>query len=75
MYDTYKDIQWKLPECREIHGNSVTAMRNTKTYDIYSYSTLMARVNLETRKLEYYNDTKYSRTTSRLQHLIRLSFN
>ena len=67
--DNYKTIEQKLAEHLPFNGNSLTAFWDGDTYKVFSYSTLIARVNpsgdhdIATRK--------YSVTTSRHQNLIR----
>lgn len=55
MRDTYRDIERKLPQMQPIFGSRVHALRDGEDhYIIYSYDTLIARVNTKTERLEYF---------------------
>ena len=53
-------------------GGSVTASKEDALYNVYSYSTLIASFSGNT--MMYFNDTSFSNTTSKLQHLIRANY-
>jgi hypothetical protein len=55
------------------HGSS-HAERTDTEYKVYSYKTLILTYNLLSGSVSYFNDTYYSRTTSRLQNMLRVAF-
>lgn len=76
--DNYKTIATKLKNLESFNGNTLTA-RVEKTwgsfrYAVYSYNTLIAEKSWDGTEGEwftYFNDTKYSVTTSKHQNIIR----
>jgi len=55
----------------EFKASSSIAERVGNFYRVYSYSTLMAEYDLVKKEWIYFNDRKYSVTTSRLQNKLR----
>ena len=53
-------------------AGSVSASKEGVLYNVYSYSTLIASFSGNT--LMMLDDTSYSNTTSKLQHLIRANY-
>ena len=53
-------------------ASSVTAKKEGVLYNVYSYSTLIASFSGNT--MMYFNDTSFSNTTAKLQHLIRANY-
>jgi len=67
MYATYRDIPDLISKGVPFRGNSVVAVDEyIGGYHIYSYNTLIYR-----EADNYFNDTYYSNTTSRIQNIIR----
>lgn len=56
----------------DFKGSSVTAQKEGALYNVYSYSTLIASFSGNT--MMYFNDSSFSNTTSKLQHLIRANY-
>ena len=54
------------------NGSSVSAKLVDGAYNVYSYSTIMASFN--NGVLIWFDDTTYSNTTAKLQHLIRAEY-
>lgn len=71
-YATYKQMQALLQVKEAFKGNSVTAVYQGSDYYIYSYSTVMAIVTAGGYKV--INVTKYSRTTSKIQQMLKQVF-
>lgn len=65
MHDYTYDANGKIKTITETEG--------AYTYEIYSYTTRMAAFTIINGliMLDFYNDTKYSRTTSKHQSVIR----
>lgn len=53
-------------------ASSVTANKEGVLYNVYSYDTLIASFSGNT--MMYFDDTSYSNTTSKLQHLLRNNY-
>ena len=53
-------------------ASSVTAQKEGALYCVYSYRTLMATFSGNT--MMWFDDTSYSNTTAKLQHLIRANY-
>lgn len=69
-YTSYADMPGLLSRRREFTGNSASARwTDSETYAVYSYSTVIATYS----PTAGWNipEEHYSRTTSRLQNLIR----
>ena len=72
-YATYKQMQALLQAKEAFKGNSVEAVKTSAGYyKIFSYETIVAVVAPCGKTV--INVTKYSRTTSRIQHMLRLVF-
>jgi hypothetical protein len=72
MTDTYKTIPNKIAQLIPFKGNSARGVWNGHIYEVYSYSTLIASKDGINR--DYLNVNKYSVTTSRLQHIIKVAW-
>jgi hypothetical protein len=70
--ETYKTMPNKIAQLIPFEGNSARGFWNGHTFEIYSYSTLIASADGINR--EYLNVNKYSVTTSRLQNLIKTAW-
>ena len=71
MYANYSDIPRLIENKEEFIGNSVRAVWDTDgNYRVYSYNTIMLIVGVDDNVLVW-DGTYYSRTTSRLQNIIR----
>lgn len=72
---SYKEIEQRLRDLEPFRGNSLHAMKNLDLgcLEVYSYSTLIARAWPRNGAIAvtFWNDRKYSVTTSRHQNLIR----
>lgn len=68
----YNQAIQAMRECKPFKGNTLSGERVGDAYEIYSYSTLMARVeNYKGQDVvTYINRRKYSRTTSKHQTYI-----
>ncbi len=66
----------KLPEhikhSEGFNGSSVHGKLYRDEYNVYSYNTLIA--SFKHGVLLWFDDTSYSSTTSKLQHLIRANY-
>ena len=73
--DNYRTIEAKLKSLTPFKGNSMSAWLNEdlQRLDVYSYSTLIARAYryAGTTLITYFDEGKYSTTTSRHQNLIK----
>lgn len=84
MYTPYRVIDIALRHQTPFTGNSVRAVheinycrhcdRNNHWYTVYSYRTIMYAECVECHHY-WFNREHYSRTTSRIQHLIRFVYN
>ena len=76
MRATYGQIPNFIAELTPFVGNSVTAYTNTKNgrYIVNSYNTVIAEIDIASRKPVYFDAKYYSRTTSRLQNILRDCF-
>ena len=68
MYSKYSKIKEYIRDRVPFRGNSVYAILHGGEYEVYSYDTLIYKVGYGD---EYFNTKKYSRTTSRLQNIIK----
>jgi hypothetical protein len=75
----YKEIETDyIPSFKPFkHGHSMRAEVNKtdKEYNVYSYSTLLASINIETNQVTFLNLNKYSSTTSRQQSMLKRALN
>lgn len=55
-------------------SNIFACLTEASEYLVYSYSTIILRVN-SAGEVEYFDNGYYSRTTSRLQNKIKQAFN
>lgn len=74
---TYREIPALLKSRKPFEGNSVYAINRTlcngsKDYSVYSYDTCIYEEY--NGKCSYFDDSFYSRTTSRLQNILRSVF-
>ena len=75
MSTPLKQLTTFIDSHTKFKGSSVTGTPRGELYDVYSYSTLIAVFKgLEFPKLTYFDDTSYSNTTAKLQHLIRENY-
>lgn len=73
-YTTYRDMQTALENREDFDGNSASAFTDESgKYIIMSYNTIMAIIGTS-GEVEYYNEKKYSMTTSRLQNMIKRAY-
>ena len=75
---TYREIPALLEQRKPFKGSSVTALagkmpNNGSRYIVYSYGTILYEE--ENGRCVYFNSEYYSRTTSRLQNILRQVFN
>ena len=66
--DNYKTIENKLAQLIPFKGNSARGIWNGKTYEVYSYRTLIATAD---GSVQWLDTRKYGNTTSRQQNLIK----
>jgi hypothetical protein len=71
MTETYKTIPNKIAQLLPFEGNSTRGIWNGKTYEVYSYRTLIATADGSAQWLDAH---KYSVTTSKLQNIIRVAW-
>ncbi len=74
MTTTYREMNAKLESLTPFVGNSVTAFMENGLYVIRSYWTDIAKVDPKTKKVVYFDQKRYSNTTSKIQHRIRLVY-
>lgn len=67
MQDVYADLHDK----KEFKTNSITAFKFGFIYEVLSYTKVIFRYDLLTNKVTYFDNTKYSKTTSRLQNMLK----
>lgn len=72
-YKTYKQIPEAIVNQENFVGNSVQGVKEDDWYYVYSYGTLMAIV-LANDAGVVLNKHKYSRTTSKIQAILRRLF-
>jgi rRNA maturation protein Rpf1 len=68
MKTKYKEMPELLKNRQSISGDSVTAFKNEGVYKVFSYDTL---VYSESLKGVYFDLTFYSKTTSKIQKMIK----
>lgn len=72
---TYADLAYSLNNFDEVtNGNSIKTKLQGDKYLVFSYSTLIAEIDTNTRELISFDEKKYSQTTSKLQNIIRKEF-
>ena len=71
-YTNYSDMAERIARLQPFDGNSARAVMHHELYEyqVFSYGTLIAVFSLKTGT-GVLNARKYSRTTSRLQNIIR----
>lgn len=69
----YQEIEKDLiPNLKTFtHGHSMRATIADGFYQVWSYNTLLATICLSNPAIQWFNDEKYSRTTSRQQSLVK----
>lgn len=69
----YQEIEKDLiPNLKTFkHSHSLRAEILNGYYNVWSYNTLIATVNVSNPAIQWFNDEKYSRTTSRQQSIIK----
>lgn len=73
-YTTYRHMERKLEQLQDFRGSSATAIFTGRHYIVKSYDTLMLDLDTKTGEL-LFNNCYYSRTTSKLQNMIKAAFN
>lgn len=68
-YTSYQDMPGLLSRRREFTGNSASARWTGETYQVRSYSTVIATYSTATGWTV--PEDYYSRTTTRLQNIVR----
>jgi hypothetical protein len=71
MTETYSTMPNKIAQLLPFKGNSVRGIWNGKTYEVYSYRTLIATAD---GSVQWLDTRKYSVTTSRLQNIIKTAW-
>ena len=71
MTETYSTMPNKIAQLIPFKGNSARGVWNGKTYEVYSYRTLIATAD---GSVQWLDTRKYSVTTSRLQNLIKVAW-
>lgn len=71
MTETYSTMPNKIAQLIPFKGNSARGIWNGKTYEVYSYRTLIATAD---GSVQWLDTRKYSVTTSRLQNLIKVAW-
>lgn len=67
QYVNYREMGYTLQKRADFNGNSVYATTNNGNYEVYSYNTLIFKI--EGARL-YFNNKYYSKTTSKLQNIL-----
>ena len=67
-YANYNSIKELIRDRVSFRGNSVVAIKYSHKYEVYSYDTLILSISKDST---YFNTKYYSRTTSRLQNIIK----
>ena len=68
-----KKLPTYIKNMEPFKGSSVTGKpKDAGFYDVYSYSKLIAVFRYQV--MTYFDDTSYSNTTAKLQHLIRENY-
>ena len=67
MRDIYADLRDK----KEFKANSITAFEFGYIYVVLSYTKVIFRYDLLNNKVTYFDNTKYSKTTSKLQNMLK----
>lgn len=69
------DITSYLASKKPFQASNIFACLNEKSeYIVYSYQTIILRLN-SAGEVEYFDSGYYSRTTSKLQNMIKQAFN
>lgn len=72
---TYREITDLLKDREPFVGNSVVALYNMHGfYEVYSYQTCILSFDPKNNKVLMFDSDFYSRTTSRLQNILRSVF-
>ena len=72
---TQKEIAGYLSNKKPFQASNIFACLNEKSeYIVYSYQTIILRLN-SAGEVEYFDSGYYSRTTSKLQNMIKQAFN
>ena len=72
---TYKQIPTTIRSFETFKGNSVEGLNNIETYKVWSYNTLIFKYNKLSNEVEYFNNSYYSSTTSKIQNILIDIFN
>jgi len=71
---TYKQIPTLISYFKPFTGNSVTGWIDGGQFVVMSYATVIAKIDMATHSVSYFNDKFYSRTTSKIQNILRRLF-
>ena len=71
----YAGVKRALANRQEYRHGSSYAERTNDEYRVYSFKTLILVYNLLEQKAVSFDDSYFSRTTSRLQNMLRVAFN
>ncbi len=72
MYTSYKHMAYEIINRNNFKGNSTEGLKQINSYTVWSYSTAILRI--EDNKI-YFDNRKYSPTTSRIQNIIKKALN
>ena len=72
-YTPYRDMQREVEQLQNIYGSSVRAVNTGKTYTVLSYGTPILIYCMTTGET-IFDNSYYSKTTSKLQNLIKDAF-
>ncbi|RUT50954.1 hypothetical protein [Campylobacter fetus] len=65
------EILYKIESKTPFRCNTVTGLLIDDFYLVFSYGTLIYKIHRTNPYKTYFNDTYYSRTTSKLQNIIK----
>ena len=71
----YKQIPEAIRNFETFKGNSVEGLDNIETYKVWSYNTLIFKYNKVDNEVEYFDNSYYSTTTSKIQNILIDIFN
>lgn len=74
MYTNYSDMAQKIANRETFEGNSASGYRyRDGRYRVYSYATPILSLD-PTGRIVFFDNRRYSQTTSRLQSIIRRAY-
>ena len=71
----YKQIPNAISNFETFKGNSIEALDNIQSYKVWSYNTLIFKYNKVNNEVEYFDNSYYSTTTSKIQNILIDIFN